>query len=919
MVLQQKIGVRSVRLALGVLAGTAIIAGQVRAQEQQIQKVEITGSSIKRIAVEGALPVQRLSQEAIAKSGATNVADLIQALPAMQGFNIAATAAGSNSGGNVNASIHNIGSEYTLVLLDGRRLAPQGSGSAVNLNAIPMSAVERVEILTDGASALYGSDAIAGVINFILKKNYRGVGAETNYTTPGDSRAGQSYSASLTVGFGNLEDDRFNVIASYRHDEAAPLKATDRSFASSSYLPFSHNGQNYIFDRTSTSGTMPANVVVDFKDKGRDPIGFSPYLLKNGNCPAEHVVSSVNKDNVTRNCGYNSAPTVQIVPQNKRDSFFTKATFKASDDIQLFTEVALSRLDLTARIAPNVVSFNIDPKSAAFQNNVAPYLTPAQLSNMNSAVGNYRTVDWGTRDSQTVTDASHVVVGAEGDIGVWSFGSGLTWSQNKFDERYTNGYALKKDFNALLANPAFNPYAPIGQTTDAVKGLIANSQFTGSIRESSTTLKGIDAHGSRELFALPGGKATIGLGGDYRDYHYQQTPSDAAVAKLAYGVATPPAYDLSRKQYGVFAELNAPLSKELEVTLAGRYDSFGAVDNALANRSLGSKMSASTYKLSARWQPVKTVLLRGSYGTGFKAPSMLEIGQPLVRAGVTAKTFECPKTLDAQYCRPGTAAYDVISGGNEQLKPEHSKQYSIGFRVEPSAAFSFGADLWDVKMTDAVKAVSEQLMFGNPEKYRSLFTTAEDISTGKVYWARKRLSINIGKTHNQGIDYDLVARHRFDFGNLTANLSGTYLMKSDYTLPGDDSTWTNSMNVFGVDDAVSFRHMVRASVTLETGAFTNTLTANYRNGYDDALATVHNVGTNQDEKLRLRVPSYTTIDWQGRFVVNKAASIRAGIKNLLNREPPLSLRASSGHQVGFDPRYADPMLRTFYVTGNYTF
>ena len=146
MILQEKVGARSVRLALAVLAGTTMFAGQASAQEQAIQKVEITGSAIKRINVEGALPVQRLSSEQIAKTGATSVAELIQALPSMQGFTVAAIAAGTNSGGRVSASIHNIGESYTLVLLNGRRIAPQGSGSAINLNAIPMSAVERVEI-----------------------------------------------------------------------------------------------------------------------------------------------------------------------------------------------------------------------------------------------------------------------------------------------------------------------------------------------------------------------------------------------------------------------------------------------------------------------------------------------------------------------------------------------------------------------------------------------------------------------------------------------------------------------------------------------------------------------------------------------------------------------------------------------------
>jgi len=172
---KEKMGARSVRLAFGLAAGLAMT--QSFAQEAPVQRVEVTGSAIKRINVEGALPIQTLSQEAIAKTGATSVAELIQTLPAMQGFTIGAIAAGTNSGGRVSASIHDIGESYTLVLLNGRRLAPQGSGSSVNLQAIPMSAVERVEILTDGASALYGSDAIAGVINFVLKKNQQGAGA----------------------------------------------------------------------------------------------------------------------------------------------------------------------------------------------------------------------------------------------------------------------------------------------------------------------------------------------------------------------------------------------------------------------------------------------------------------------------------------------------------------------------------------------------------------------------------------------------------------------------------------------------------------------------------------------------------------------------------------------------------------------
>lgn len=911
MVFQEKIGVRAIRLAL---AGTVLIAGQGMADEA-MQKVEITGSSIKRIAVEGALPVQRLSQEAIAKTGATSVAELIQALPAMQGFNIAATAAGSDSGGNVNASIHNIGVDYTLVLLDGRRIAPRRDGSAVNLNSIPMSAVERVEILTDGASALYGSDAIGGVLNFIMKKNMQGGIVEATYGSPTSSHAGQSNDVSITYGFGNLEDNRYNVLMSYRHDEADKLKATDRDFGRTAYVPFSVNGTNYVYDRTNTA-TVPANVTVLFKDKSG--IGFSPYLLKNGKCPERNFIS-LNNDATTTNCAFDFASTVEIVPQNKRDSFFTKGVFKATDNIDVFAELSMTRLDLIARIAPNSAPFSVPLNSSLYSQNVLPFLTAAQAANVSKVSGSYRTYDWGTRDRQTLTNATHFVTGAEGQIGDWNFGSGLTWSRNQAEDRFVGGYVLAKEFKDMLATNAFNPFAPIGAQSDATKALIANSQFNGTVRDASTTLRSIDAHASRELFALPGGASNIGLGADVREYHFEQTASDAANNGLIYNFNADPAYDLKRKSYGLFSEFIAPVSKELELTVSGRYDSFGKVANGVANRDMGDTQSSSTYKVSARYQPAKSFLVRGSYGTGFKAPGLLDIGQPLVNAGFTSDSYSCPPLGHPEFCRPGKSQYNVYNGGNEGLKPETSKQYSIGFLFEPSANFSLRADLWDVRMKDAVSSVSEKQIFGNPTTFGSLFSTYKEPATGDVYYAIKRLSVNIGRTHNQGVDYDLTGMHRFDFGKLTANLSGTYLMKSDYTLAGTANDWTSALNFFGENQNVAFRHIVRASSTLETGALSNTLTMNYRNGYTDAEATVRNLTTNVNESIRLHVPSYITFDYQGRFEFTKAFVLRAGMKNLLNREPPLSLRGSSGHQVGYDPRYADPMLRTFYVTGNYKF
>lgn len=909
--IKEKSSVSAVRLALAALA--AFAAGQAVAQEQPIQRVEVTGSAIKRIAAEGALPIQVLSQETIAKSGATNVAELIQALPAMQGFTISSIAAGTNSGGRVTASIHDIGESYTLVLLNGRRLAPQGSGSTVNLQAIPMSAVERVEILTDGASALYGSDAIAGVVNFILKRNQQGGDIEANYNTPTTGRAGASKYVSASYGFGDLGVQGYNVLMAYRHDDQSQLKAVDRDFAKSAYIPFSFRGNNYIYDRTSTA-TIPANVTATFNG-GLPAVGFSPYLKKNGSCPDRNFVS-LNNTATTQNCAFDFVSTVEVVPENKRDSLFLKGTLNVNDNLQLFSDVAFSRFDLTARIAPNTAPFTIPTNSAMFTDNVAPYLTAQQLANIKSVSGNYRTFDWGTRDSRTLTDSTHFVVGADGSYAGWSLNGALTWSRNKIEEQYVGGYAKDKEFRDMLANRSFDPFAPIGGQTDATKALIANSLFHGAIREASTTLRAADLRASHELFAMGGGAAQLGVGADYRDYAYEQTP--LAKDSDIYNFNASAAYNMKRHSAGAFSELLVPFTRQLDVTAALRYDSISAIDNGLANKTMGQSASKSTYKLSARYQPTQAVLLRGSYGTGFKAPSMLDIGQPLVNAGFTAGSFECP-IQHAQYCRPGKTQYNLLSGGNENLKPETSKQYSFGIRVEPSSTLSFGVDLWDVTIRDAVSGISEQQAFADPVKFRDLFTTYTEPSTGNTYWAFKSLSVNIGRQHNRGLDWDLTSRYRMDWGTVTFNANGTHMLKSDYTLPGTDNEWTNSMDFFGVNNAVTFRNLAKFRATVDTGKLSNSLTLNYRNGYTDASATVRNTATKANETIRLDVPSYITLDWQGRYKLTQAITLRMGVKNLLDKQPPLSLRASSGHQVGYDPRYADPLGRQFYLTGNYKF
>jgi iron complex outermembrane receptor protein len=920
MMFQEKIGVRSVRLALGLLAG--FVAGQALAQDAPIQRVEITGSSIKRIVKEGALPVQVVSKEVIARSGATTVADLIQKLPAMQGFTIEAIAAGTNSGGRTTASIHGLGGTYTLVLLNGRRMAPlQDSGSSVNLNSIPMSAVERVEVLSDGASALYGADAIAGVINFILKKNYQGLTLDAGVSVP-TNPGGKSANAGFTWGFGDLETNRFNLLMTYRHDEQKKVKATEREFSKTSYIPLGYDGQSYIYDRTSTSGTA-SNVNVAFKDPKSTQIGFNPYKKVNGACPTGFF-PYLSNTSTTDYCAVDSASTVETVPESKRDTLFTSGRLKISDNVTAFADLALGRFDLTARIAANPVSVAVAPGSPVYNQYVAPFLTPAQKADVKTVTATYRASEFGTRDSQTITDVGHFVTGLDASFFGWDMNAGATYSKYKLDERYTGGYLLNKEFRSLIGSSTFNPFLPAGSPTSPTTEQINGSIFHGSIREASSVLRGVDVRASRELFTLPGGASSIGIGSDYRQLHQVQTSSAANKDGTIYGFSPTAEYDYTRDSAGAFAELALPVLKNLEVTTAIRYDRYSGVEDAIAKRTKGETQSASTYKISARYTPTTALLLRGSYGTGFRVADQNDIANTLVSNGFTSGSYACPPALagiDQTLCRPGRTQYNSYNGGNEKLRPEESKQFTLGFRLEPSSSVTFGADLWDVKMTNQVSNVGEIQAFADPVKFRQLFTDFADPATGIKTWAFIRAPINIGKAHNRGIDWDLTVGEKYSFGKMTLNINGTHMLKASYTVPGSDTEWTDSMDKYGIDNQVTFRDIVKVGVTLESGQMTNALTLNYRNGYTDQAATLYSVAAqaNAATQIRLQVPSYSTIDYQGKFAISKMWEVRAGIKNLTDKEPPLTLRTSSGHQVGYDARYADTMGRTVYVNTSYKF
>jgi iron complex outermembrane receptor protein len=939
-----------------VAVGFGLMAQSALAQEATdtgaVQRVEITGSSIKRIAKEGALPVQTLSRADIAQSGANNVADLVAALPAMQGFITSSASVNGSGGGAQTASVHSIGTAYTLVLLNGRRMAPYTTGSSVNLATIPLSAVERVEILTDGASTLYGSDAIAGVVNFILKKNQSDLQLEATYTRP-QKEGGASSNVAISKGFGDIDKDGFNVLLAYSHDDQKELNANQRDFARSGVMPFTNGGKPYSLYYTSIN-SIPGNVSVDTPTTSAT---FGPDLKRTGKCSAPNTFQ---RGEV---CRFDFASTVNLLPQQTRDSVFGSFNAAVGKDMTVFGEAVLSRFGSRARYAPPAQPLNIintDPATGVktvnpnyvgvYNKSVVPLLAgyginPAAVTDVNV---NLRLADAGGRTDDWKTDTRHLVLGFDGRAMGWDYTTSLTHSENTQRDDAVAGYVSGVKFEELVRNGSYNFFELQANAKEALAPAVLRQNL--DVTRSKIDVASVRA--SSEVFAAPAGPAQLGVGADFTRQHYVYEPSailqgpnslQPSYADVIIGGSTGALpFDTKRNNWGSFAELLVPLMKDLDVTGAVRYDSYDAASNSKnfdadgklqAPATQGNSASKATYKLALRYQPSAGTLLRASYGTGFKAPSLSDITSPLAYGG-SSNFHPCPIKDAADpriiYCH-GVSEYDLLSGGNALsgeagLRPEQSKQSSVGVRIEPTSSLTLGLDFWDVKLSNQIQRLPQELVFRNPAyvKYISLYY--HPIQKSKVL-VGTLTPVNLAASSYQGIDWDHTFRTNADWGKLAVNWTGTYMLKAEKSVPG--SGVESSVGRFDAYNDVTFRVISRLVATLKTGRLSNALTVNHRSGYHDEVLTADNAAVravNADGTLgdfsgvTRDVKPYTTLDYQGKFAFDRNLTLTAGVRNVLDQNPPFSVRiAGGGNQQGYDGRYTDPLGRTFYVTGSYKF
>ena len=818
------------------------------------------------------------------------------------------------------------------------------------------------------ASALYGSDAIGGVVNFILKKNQTAgeIAVSANLV---EKKGGESVSASVTKGFGDLDRDGFNILASLSFEKQKRLKAINRDFAKSGIIK-GIDGQNAGL-RLFSSNSVPGNVILSTPD-GLDTVAFySPYLTTQGSCPALHVVNG-------ETCRFDFASQVDLVPESQRTTGLLTGRLKLGNDHQLFSELVLSRFSNKPTFAPPAqpgLPFN----QALYDRHVSPYLaanglTDADIGTLtdgdpnNDPSYNVRVFDAGGRRDKYTYDTTHWVLGAEGLLAGWDYKTALTLSRQKFIDEAIGGYLSTNAFNAAIANGSYDPLAATAGTAVAA---LAPAVLKGEYDRNLSVYNSVNLSGSRPLFKMGGGDAVIAVGGEYARQQFRNDPSTILQSigdSIIGGGGGVLPFNTTRNSYGVFSEALFPITKQVELTGSVRYDNYDAAKNSRVfddtgaavsgSRQEGKKANSGTWKLAARFQPTKDALIRASYGTGFKAPTLANITSPLQAFGVTTGSYDCPFTgADplAASCSPPDSQYNILQGGNaatgaSALKPEKSKQFTAGFVVEPVDGFSVGMDYWQVSIKDQIDNIPEAVAFANPETFRSLFRVAPDPVTGRNQLTFIQQPINISEARTSGIDLNFKLLSNTGIGKLTTSLAGTYMLKSEFTVPGLDG-FQSRLGKFSVQNDVTFRWQLAGAVTLESGNWSTTFTGNYRSGYRDHQAKCSdptltdaqcNAGVNAGtaswvgpeirtinpttgnfgarRSLTREVAEYTTFDLQTKYSVTKALDITLGIKNLLGEDPPFSVQdAGGGNMRGYDGRYADPLGRVWTLKANYKF
>lgn len=898
------------------------LAQQVQ-QDPPMARVEITGSSIKRVAKEGALPVQVITFDTLQKQGITSAEQLMATISAngngadnpTSGNNVFGPDADRVSGGASFASFRGLGPNSTLVLINGRRAPTHGkSGKAVDLNSIPMAAISRIEILKDGASAIYGTDAIGGVMNIILKTNYQGAEASA-YTNVTEAGGGNIHRGSLIVGHGDLENDGFNLMATASFTKNEKLESRQRDFANgfqpSRGLSPDTTGTPYANQLTgagtalgtgfkvpgSTNTYLQANPL-SFQGKCDSVEGMSQYqteLWKDVTSPLRSTYS----------CAYDYGGDYVMQSPSEQTNLLLRGSYKLAPNHTMFVEAIGSRSEVVsiltpAQISTSLANGNAYPVGGQYYQDLSSIIST--FDRTKPIIYKWRANPLGNRTQENSTESGRLLVGFEGTVNAWDYKLGLSKAQSTSHMELLDGYANTTAFYKVLGSGIVNPWSLDGSQTKEAMDAIEATKYRGAFQTGKTTLTQIDGTVSGELFQLPAGKLAMAAGFDFRreSYLYSQDVAAEPIL-LAPGNANLP--KASRDVKALFAEFIVPVTKDLELQLAVRRDDYSVIG------------ATTNPKVAFRYQPTNWLLFRGSANKGFLAPSFSQLyagsldGE--LSSGVIDSVGCANHPGDVRFCAP--ERFDFKSGGNQNLKPETSKQGTLGVVVEPFKGFSASIDWWAINMKDRILNRSATIVLQNPVALSgNIIRNADDtINYVQAGW------INAAGAKTRGIDLGLRGDGKFGDGyKWSATLDGTWTGSYKFAEIEGQPYKEYVGQFFTRDLYLRWKHAATFSVT--KGDWNVLVSNNFASGYKDQLPNggkgTPPAGFDPD------VSSYTRFGLATTYKGFKNTSITFGIQNLFDRDPPFT-----AHNVddvvgaGWDPRVADPRGRAYTLNLTYKF
>ena len=860
----------AVKTALCLSVAPGLVAAQDTDSDNVLETITVTGSRIPRLDPQMVTPVQVYDADFIENTGAATIQDFLftSSMAGPNLFNETATL--SQTAGTANFDRRGFGADYVVVLLNGRRLPgdPIFGNPRTNLNLIPLAAVARVEYLSTGASAIYGADAVQGVINIITKQAYEGLEARVSYGNDQDSGGGRT-GVALT---GGVVSDKGFATLSFEFLDQKGVSAVGLPLIGSAIAPDGTDG-------TSTIGAAPDNVT--FLDYGQALSTSYPAA----GCPQERIQPTQWAD-LGSDCTYDFAQLYQAVPAQERMNFLANAEHSLGDRLTGYGEFRMSR---------NLTKVRNGAAPAIFEVTGAPGLgaIDAQLGTdlANSSVVYMlrRATDAGPRATDNTNTAYSVTLGARFDLGGdHEFDVNIQNIESEMNRIGVGGQLSRSRVEAAVQSGLFDPTATYDPDWFSDNGLAiaTQRQAIGNDQRINLTFTG-------EI-----GDTDIGyaVGGMYKkEDFYDRSDAVSTEGDVSGGAGSNGAGE--RDVSAFFGELSYSPIDSVELSAAARYDDYEWTgrDQSI-QQTVTAGDDAATFMVGASWRPMENLMLRASYGTGFKAPTLGEL--------FLGGSFGVNRAVDTTFCNevtadPNSTQVDIdnacrtreirsVSGGNPNLTTESSDNLSVGLVWEPTDNWSMALDYYEINVEDKIGSLSTQEILNNESTYPNLVNRVNGQLTSPQAFVASN-SQNLNEENGSGIDFSTQASWEFNTGSLVVDLRTAYLLQHERQTsavqPLCDDKGTTSEPEWRFNGQVGWQAEV----------WTTTMTFRYLGETEDLVGGREDGSCSIATGGRIRgVDSYLEIGLRGTYSIGDNSEVAIGVINLTDEEPPFSEVAGGG-------------------------